>query len=48
LTQIESHNTVNNTSEAINWEVDDYHLQRLKELGLEIDEDDINELISRI
>lgn len=48
LTQIESHNTVNNTSEAIKWEVDDYHLQRLKELGLEDDrEDDFSDLISR-
>jgi len=48
LTQIESHNTVNNTTKAVEWEVDNYHLQRLKELGLEVDEDDANELISRL
>ena len=49
LTQIESHNTVNNTSEAINWEVDNYHLQRLKELGLELNEEDnFDDLISRL
>ena len=27
---------------------DDYHLQRLKELGLHDDEDDVNQYISRI
>jgi len=30
------------------WDVDDYHLRRLKELGLDDDEDDINQYISRI
>lgn len=47
--QIESHIPLNNTTDAVNWEVDDYHLQRLKELGLEDDdEDDVNQYISRI
>ena len=45
--QIESHQEHFGTSEKIEWEVDDYHLQRLKELGLE-DEDDTNQYISRI
>ena len=34
-------------AEKIEWEIDDYHLQRLKELGLE-DEEDVNQYISRI
>jgi hypothetical protein len=46
--QIESHIPLNNTTEAVNWEVDDYHLQRLKELGLEDDDDDVDQYISRI
>jgi len=41
---LEEHKTVNESK--IDWEVDDYHLQRLKELGLE-DEDELD-LISRI
>ena len=33
----------------VEWEVDDYHLQRLKELGLDDEEDDDpNQYISRI
>ena len=27
-------------TENVEWEVDSYHLQRLKELGLDTDEDD--------
>ena len=46
--QIESHREHFGTSEKIEWEVDDYHLQRLKELGLSDDEDDVNQYISRI
>ncbi len=47
--QIESHKEVNSTSEKVEWEVDDYHLQRLKELGLDNeDEDSPNQYISRI
>ncbi len=45
--QIETKQEHFGTSEKIEWEVDDYHLQRLKELGLE-DEDEINQYISRI
>jgi transposase len=45
--QIESHQELNSTTNAVNWEIDDYHLQRLKELGLE-DEDDTHQYISRI
>ena len=41
---LEEHKTVNESK--IDWEVDDYHLQRLKELGLE-DKDELD-LISRI
>ncbi len=37
------------TSEKVEWEVDDYHLQRLKELGLDgDDDDDPNQYISRV
>jgi|TARA_R100000742_G_C4279384_1_gene103791 hypothetical protein len=45
--QIESHQEHFGTSDKVEWEVDDYHLQRLKELGLE-DEDEVNQYISRI
>ena len=45
--QIETKQEHYGTSENVEWEVDDYHLQRLKELGLE-DEDEINQYISRI
>ena len=45
---IESHQEQYGTSEAVNWEVDQYHLDRLKELGLYDDEDDVNQYISRI
>ena len=47
--QIESQTEHFGTTEKIEFEVDDYHLQRLKELGLDgIDEDDTNQYISRI
>ena len=47
--QIESHQEHHGTSEKIEFEVDDYHLQRLRELGLSDDEeDDVNQYISRI
>ena len=47
--QIESHQEHLGTTDAIEWEVDDYHLQRLKELGLDEDnDDDPNQYISRI
>lgn len=49
IKQIESHQEHFGTSEKIEWEVDDYHLQRLKELGLDTEnEDDVNQYISRI
>ncbi len=47
--QIESHQEHNSTTDKVEWEVDDYHLQRLRELGLsDEDEDDVNQYISRI
>jgi hypothetical protein len=47
--QIESHQELNSTTDKVEWEVDDYHLQRLRELGLsDEDEDDVNQYISRI
>jgi len=47
--QIESKQEHFGTSEKVEWEVDSYHLQRLKELGLDgDDEDDPNQYISRI
>ena len=45
--QIESKQEHFGTSEKVEWEVDDYHLQRLKELGLD-DDDDPNQYISRV
>ena len=47
IKQIETKQEHFGTSENVEWEVDDYHLQRLKELGLE-DEDEVNQYISRI
>ena len=38
IENIEEHKTV--SQGGVDWEVDDYHLQRLKELGLEDDNDD--------
>jgi|TARA_B110000483_G_scaffold172179_1_gene203807 hypothetical protein len=46
--QIETKQEHFGTSEKVEWEVDDYHLQRLKELGLDEDEDNVNQYISRI
>jgi len=47
--QIETQQEHNGTTKQVNWEVDDYHLQRLKELGLDDgDEDEVNKYISRI
>jgi hypothetical protein len=43
---IEDHKPVNQGK--VDWEVDDYHLQRLKELGLGDDDDDELQIISRI
>ncbi len=46
--QIESQTEHFGTSEKVEWEVDAYHLQRLRELGLDDDIDDTNQYISRI
>ena len=46
--QIETKQEHFGTTEKVEWEVDDYHLQRLKELGLDDNEDDFNQYISRI
>ena len=47
--QIESHTEYHKTTDRVEWEVDKYHLQRLRELGLgDDDEDDVNQYISRI
>ena len=43
---IEDHKSVNQGK--VDWEVDDYHLQRLKELGLGDDEEDELNIISRL
>ena len=39
IQQLEDHVPLNNTSNAIDFQLDDYHLQRLKELGLDGDKD---------
>ena len=48
--QIESHTEYHGTTEAVNWELDDYDIERFKELGLVDDDDDenIHQYISRI
>ena len=48
--QIEDHISVSKTTNAINFEVDEYHLKRLRELGLGKDEDPdgVDQYISRI
>ncbi len=47
--QIESHTEYHKTTDRVEFEVDEYHLQRLRELGLgDEDEDDVNQYISRI
>jgi hypothetical protein len=47
--QIESHQEHVGTTDKVEFEVDEYHLQRLRELGLgDNDEDDVNQYISRI
>ncbi len=49
ITQIETSVPKNNTTEHVNWELDDYQLERLKELGLyEPPKNDDLDLISRI
>jgi hypothetical protein len=52
LEQLETHRPLNETTDAINWELDDYHLARLKEIGLmdkhDTNDDDGSSLISRI
>lgn len=52
IAHIEDYVAKNSTTDAINWELDEYHLQRLKELGLydvpSVEEDDGSDLISRI
>lgn len=47
--QIESHTEYHGTTEAVNWELDDYDIERFKELGLVDDDDEnIHQYISRI
>ncbi len=52
LEQLEDHKPLSNTTEASNLELDDYHLQRLKELGLydppKDEDDDPYSLVSRV
>jgi hypothetical protein len=53
IEQLEDHKPLSNTSDAVNLELDDYHLQRLAELGLydtpkSKDDDDPYSLVSRI
>jgi hypothetical protein len=43
---LEDHKPVNQGKS--NWDVDEYHLRRLKELGLDDDEDNADQYISRI
>ena len=43
---LEDHKPVNQGKS--NWDVDEYHLRRLKELGLDDEEDDADQYISRI
>jgi hypothetical protein len=43
---MEEHKTVYESK--VDWKIDDYHLQRLKELGLEDNDGDEFDIISRI
>tara|TARA_R100001443_G_scaffold6485_1_gene15339 strand:- start:6164 stop:6808 length:645 start_codon:yes stop_codon:yes gene_type:complete len=43
IEQLEDHVPLNKTTEAINFELDDYHMKRLKELGLDGDKKDDND-----
>jgi len=40
IQQLEDHVPLYKTSDAIDFQLDDYHLQRLKELGLDGDKED--------
>lgn len=46
---IEDHKPISKTTEAVNWELDDYHMKRLKDIGLykEDEDDDPYSLVSR-
>ncbi len=46
--QIESHTEHHGTTDAVNWELDDYDVERFKELGLMDDDDETHQYISRI
>ena len=46
--QIESHREHFKTTDAVNWELDDYDVERFKELGLIDDDDETHQYISRI
>lgn len=51
IKHIEDHVSVYKTSSAVNFEIDEYHLKRLKELGLEDnnkDDNGVDQYISRI
>lgn len=53
ILQLEDNTSVSGTTEAIEFELDEYHLDRLKELGLwgktpQVDENDGTEFISRL
>jgi len=45
IENIEEHKTVNQGE--VDWEIDDYHLQRLKELGLDDGEDEEYDIVAR-
>ncbi len=46
--QIESHREHFKTTDAVNWELDEYDVERFKELGLIDDDDKTHQYISRI
>ena len=50
IENLEDHKPVTKTTDAINFQLDDYHLKRLKELGLDgddnVDDDDPYNLVS--
>ena len=50
IQHIEDHVSISKTTDAVNFEIDEYHLKRLKELGLDNseDEDNVDQYISRI
>jgi hypothetical protein len=47
IQKIEDTNNVYKATQMSDWDVDEYHLKKLKEMGINLDDDDLEEYISR-